>query len=369
MQDPSSSIIVPRVRVISLLGNLTVHQCVSFMKRFDVGSDVILSRTPVRVSFCGGGTDLESFWSAHPEGGAVTSMTISSYIYVLLNRRFESSIRVAYTKTEIVENIDDVEHDLVREALQEAGLTSHIEVVTIADIPSRGSGLGSSSTLTVGLLNAVHGWNGQQQGPEDLARGACDIEVIKLGQPIGQQDQYAAAYGGLNHIVFHQDGTVSVEPITVSEEITDRIAEEFILIWTGRHRKASGILEEQSQRTSSPASMDRLIRMRAQALEVRDAFQNGDLVTAGSLLDKAWRLKRDLASNITDPDIDALHGEVMACGATGCKLLGAGGGGFLLAHGGSDLEGKVRSRLPAAKCMPLKIDSHGSILMKVTRDD
>ncbi len=339
------------------------------MKRFDVGSDVILSRTPVRVSFCGGGTDLESFWGAHPEGGAVTSMAISSHIYVLLNRRFESSIRVAYTKTEIVESIDDLEHELVKEALRKADLSSHIEVVTIADIPSRGSGLGSSSTLTVGLLNAVHGWNGQQQVSEDLARGACEIEIEKLGQPIGQQDQYAAAYGGLNHIVFHQDGTVSVEPISVTNDLADRIAEEFILIWTGRHRKASDILEEQSRRTSSPTSMDRLIRMRAQAIEVRDAFQNGDLATVGSLLDEAWRLKRNLASNITDPAIDALHGEVMACGATGCKLLGAGGGGFLLAHGGGDLETKVRNRLPTAKCMPLKIDLHGSVLMKVTIDD
>ncbi|HJN54916.1 MAG TPA: hypothetical protein QF646_00845, partial [Candidatus Poseidoniales archaeon] len=191
------------------------------MKRFDVGSDVILSRTPVRVSFCGGGTDLESFWGAHPEGGAVTSMAISSHIYVLLNRRFESSIRVAYTKTEIVESIDDLEHELVKEALRKADLSSHIEVVTIADIPSRGSGLGSSSTLTVGLLNAVHGWNGQQQVSEDLARGACEIEIEKLGQPIGQQDQYAAAYGGLNHIVFHQDGTVSVEPISVTNDLAD----------------------------------------------------------------------------------------------------------------------------------------------------
>ena len=162
---------------------------------------------------------------------------------------------------------------------------------------------------------------------------------------------------------------MSVEPISVTNDLADRIAEEFILIWTGRHRKASDILEEQSRRTSSPTSMDRLIRMRAQAIEVRDAFQNGDLATVGSLLDEAWRLKRNLASNITDPAIDALHGEVMACGATGCKLLGAGGGGFLLAHGGGDLETKVRNRLPTAKCMPLKIDLHGSVLMKVTIDD
>mgnify|MGYP001196225383 CR=1 FL=1 len=339
------------------------------MKRSDVGSDVMLSRTPVRVSFCGGGTDLQSFWNAHPEGGAVTSLTISNYIYVLLNRRFESSIRVAYTKTEIVESIDDVEHELVREALQQANLTSHIEVVTVADIPSRGSGLGSSSALTVGLLNAVHAWNGQELGPEDLARGACHIEIDRLGQPIGQQDQYAAAYGGLNHIVFHQDGAVSVEPIAVSDDLAARIADEFILVWTGRHRRASGILEEQNQRTSSSASMDRLIRMREQAVEVRDAFRKGDLVAVGSLLDEGWRLKRGLSSKITDADIDALHGEVMACGATGCKLLGAGGGGFLLAHGGADLGNKVRDRLPAAKCIPLKIDPHGSIMMKVTTDD
>ena len=339
------------------------------MKRFAVGSDVMLSRTPVRVSFCGGGTDLQSFWSAHPEGGAVTSLAISNYIYVFLNRRFESSIRVAYTKTEIVESIDDVEHDLVREALREANLTSHIEVVTVADIPSRGSGLGSSSTLTVGLLNAAHGWNGQQLGPEDLARGACDIEINRLSQPIGLQDQYAAAYGGLNHIVFHQDGAVSVEPIVISDDLVARIADEFVLIWTGRHRQATGILEEQNQRTSSSASMNRLIRMREQAVEVRDAFQKGDLVAIGSLLDEGWRLKRDLSSNITDADIDALHGEVMACGATGCKLLGAGGGGFLLAHGGADMESKVLSRLPAAKCMPLRLDTHGSILMKVATDD
>ena len=247
--------------------------------------------------------------------------------------------------------------------------TSHIEVVTIADIPSRGSGLGSSSALTVGLLNAAHGFNGQKQNPESLARGACDIEITKLAQPIGLQDQYAAAYGGLNHIVFHQNGTVSVDPIPISDDFAERIGEEFTLIWTGRHRKASGILQEQNKRTSSDASMERLIRMRAQAVEVSEAFKKEDLVKVGLLLDEGWNLKRNLASNITDPEIDTLHAEVMACGATGCKLLGAGGGGFLLAHGQVGLRAKVNSRLPSAKCMPLKMDVHGSVQLKVSVDE
>ena len=203
---------------------------------------MIISRTPVRVSFCGGGTDVDWYSKSSENGGMVTSLTIDRYIHVTVNRRFDDRIRVSYSKLEIVDDFEDIEHELVRESMRITGVTSGVEITTIADIPSRGTGLGSSSAVTVGLLNALHCFAGRDVSASQLAAEACEIEINILGQPIGRQDQYAAAYGGMNSIVFHPDGEVIVEPIDISDDLKSNISDEFTLIFTGQIRSASKVL-------------------------------------------------------------------------------------------------------------------------------
>ena len=180
-------------------------------------------RTPVRVSFCGGGTDLAAFYRNHSDGGLVTSLTLDAYIYVTVNRRFDDSVRISYSQTEIVDDFEDLQHELVREAMRMTGVTSGVEVTTIADIPARGTGLGSSSTVTVGLLHALYALAGEEVSAERLAREACEIEIDVLGQTIGKQDQYAAAFGGVNQIAFNADDTVTVTPLSLAEDTLESL--------------------------------------------------------------------------------------------------------------------------------------------------
>ena len=208
-----------------------------------VGWFMIISRTPVRVSFCGGGTDLDSFAKKIEGGGMVISVAIAKYIHVTVNNRFDSKIRLSYSKMETVNTVEEIEHDLVREALKATGISNGIEITTIADIPSRGTGLGSSSAVTVGVLNALHRHIGRDVSSQHLAEEACEIEIDKLGEPIGRQDQYAAAFGGMNRISFNPDG-VEVSPIALSGDIVERMEREFSLVYTDNTRSASAVLSE-----------------------------------------------------------------------------------------------------------------------------
>ena len=231
---------------------------------------MIISRTPVRVSFCGGGTDVDWFASSEPDGGMVTSLALDRHIHVTVNRRFDDRVRVSYSSMELVDDFEDLEHELVREAMRMTGITSGVEITTIADIPSRGTGLGSSSAVTVGLLNALHRFAGHVASPEQLADEACRIEIDVLGQPIGRQDQYAAAYGGVNSITFGPDG-VGVNPLQISPYVINRLSEEFTLVFTGTSRSASEVLSEAPE---DPA--DKLARLRAireQADEARGMLE------------------------------------------------------------------------------------------------
>ncbi len=218
---------------------------------------MIISRTPVRVSFCGGGTDLDWFANSEQTGGRVTSVALNRHIYVTVNARFDEKVRISYSKMELVDNFEELEHELIRESMRITGVTSGVEITTIADIPSRGTGLGSSSTVTIGVLNALHNFAGRKVSANQLAEEACRIEIDILGQPIGRQDQYAAAYGGVNSISFGSDGVV-VKPLDLGDEVLERLESEFTLIFTGMSRRASSVLSE-----SPEDEADRLARLRA----------------------------------------------------------------------------------------------------------
>ena len=323
---------------------------------------MIISRTPVRVSFCGGGTDVDWFSTSSEKGGMVTSLAIDRYIHVIVNRRFDERIRLSYSKLEVVDNFEDLEHELVRESMRITGVTSGVEITTIADIPSRGTGLGSSSAVTVGLLNALHCFAGRNVSASQLASEACEIEIKILGQPIGRQDQYAAAFGGINSIRFCSDGNVIVDPINISEKIQSNISDEFTLIFTGQNRSASAVLLNSEEEGKS--AIDNLIRIREQADEARDFLSSGDLSKLGLLLNEAWSMKRGISSNVSNDFLDEMYSQIMSTGANGAKLLGAGGGGFFLVHGDQKLREKLQSDFSSEhRMLPLNIDFNGSSII------
>lgn len=318
---------------------------------------MLITRTPVRVSFCGGGTDLPAFYQNHAAGGLVASMALDAHIYVAINKRFDDSIRISYSQTENVDNFEDLQHELVREAMRLTGVTSGVEITTIADIPGKGTGLGSSSSVTVGLLHALHAFAGRQVSASQLAEEACRIEIEILDQTIGKQDQYAAAFGGLNQIQFNADESVTVTPI---DSNAAGLGDKFCLVWTGLTRKATPILEQQSANTSN--KMERLISMREQANEVAGMIQSGNLESIGKLLSDAWELKRGLADGISNEEIDSLFDQLMELGCSGGKLLGAGGGGFILVQTPPGVQEKISDALDN-KVLPLNADFSGSTLI------
>ena len=290
----------------------------------------------------------------------VTSLALDRHIHVTVNRRFDDKVRVSYSSMEMVSDFEDLKHELVREAMRMTGVTSGVEITTIADIPSRGTGLGSSSAVTVGLLNALHRFAGNDTSPEQLAEEACRIEIDILEQPIGRQDQYAAAFGGVNSIRFGADG-VEINPVKISPYVSKRLSDEFTLVFTGTSRSASEVLSEVPD---DPADkLDRLRAIRIQADEARETLESGDLSDLGNLLNGAWEAKRGISAGISGTDIDALHTRIMSMGATGAKLLGAGGGGFFLVHGESGLRARLAELGPEHRIIPLGIDHIGSTII------
>lgn len=296
---------------------------------------MIISRTPLRMSFVGGGSDLPDFYRRH--GGAVLSTAIDKYVYVNINRKFDGGIRLAYSKTEEVESVDQIEHRLVRAAFDCLDITGGVEITTIADIPSRGTGLGSSSSFTVGLLNAVSAYLGRHISPDDLGRLSSEIEIERCGEPIGKQDQYAAAYGGLNLIEFKADDSVLVTPIIMPPAQRKALEQRIVVFYTGITRSASGILKEQSQAVASDqAKRGALIRMVELTYQLRDELQRGSLDAFGEILDDNWNLKRTLASGVSSAEIDEWYALGKQAGAIGGKILGAGSGGFLMFYAPED---------------------------------
>ncbi|MEZ4731882.1 MAG: GHMP kinase [Caldilineaceae bacterium] len=317
---------------------------------------MIITQTPLRISFLGGGTDFRAFFQQ--EEGWVLSSAIDKYIYVIIKERFDNKIRVGYTRTELVDTIDEVQHELVRESLRKTGITKGVEIATMADIPSEGSGLGSSSTVTVGLLNAMYTYLGTPVTHEQLAREACEIELDVLGKPIGIQDQYIAAYGGQRFLCFGRDNHVGVQPLGLNEQQIRKLNEHLLLFYTNIARKAESVLAEQVQQISDKGAV--LRRMKALALQAKAALEASAFDAFGALLDESWQLKKQLASRISNSVIDERYGAARQAGASGGKITGAGGGGFLLLYCPPHHQDKVRAALSTLRELPFRLEPGGS---------
>jgi D-glycero-alpha-D-manno-heptose-7-phosphate kinase len=317
---------------------------------------MIISQSPYRVSFAGGGTDLPAFYRHEP--GAVLSTAIDHYIYVHVHKRFEPNIRVAYSQTEIAGSVDKIQHELVREAMKLVGIAEPLEITTIGDVPA-GTGMGSSSTLTVGLLHAMYAYRGRMVSQERLAKEACRIEIDILGKPIGRQDQYATAFGGVNFIRFNPDDTVDVEPVPCSAETLNELERHMLLIYTDTTRSADEILRHQSRSTAEKMAV--LRRMRELAEVMRTTFTGlGNLQEFARILNEGWELKRSLGSGVTTGQIDDLYDQARRAGAEGGKLLGAGGGGFLLLIAPPSRHHAIREALGRPRELPFRFARHGS---------
>jgi D-glycero-alpha-D-manno-heptose-7-phosphate kinase len=317
---------------------------------------MIISQTPLRISFVGGGTDLKSFY--HKEDGMVISTTIDKYVYVIVKERFDDKIYINYTQREIVDQISEIKHDLVREAMKKTGVLKGVEITTLADVPSEGSGLGSSSSLTVGLLNALYTFAGVQVTAEHVAREACEIEIDICKKPIGKQDQYIAAYGGLNKITFHPDDSVSVSRLPVYNSNLLRLGSHLLLFYTNKTRKADEILSKQKKRTEDKRKMLRLMRDFVPQLE--DSLVDGKYDGLGKLLHENWLLKKSLVNTISNSDIDKMYEKAIDAGALGGKICGAGGGGFLLLYVKKGKQDSVRAALKDYRELPFMLDPYGT---------
>lgn len=320
---------------------------------------MIISKTPMRLSFVGGGSDLPSYY--REMGGAVLSTSIDKFVYVTINTRFEEGIRLSYSRTEIVDHSDQIEHGLVKAALQKLGITSGVEITSIADIPSRGSGMGSSSSFTVGLLHALYAYSGKYVSKLDLGREACEVEIDMCKEPIGKQDQYAAAAGGLNIIEFHADDSVTVAPIVAPPGTIEQVESDLIMYYVGGDRSASAILEQQAQDVgASITKKQALEKMVGLVYTLRDELAQGNSHSVGEILHANWELKRQLTGGITTALIDETYTKAMANGATGGKLLGAGGGGFMVFSVPGGKQPQVREALSHLREVPFRFDKNGT---------
>ena len=328
---------------------------------------MIISRTPLRISFVGGGSDLPAF-STH-EPGAVVSTTINRYIYITVNPKFDRRIRASYSQTETVDRVEELQHELIREALTVAGIDSAIEITSISDIPSQGTGLGSSSSYTVGLLKALYAYRNQHVGAERIARDACEIEIGRCGKPIGKQDQYIAAYGGLQYVQFNPDGSVFVDPIVCSPGTRQRLESDLLLLYTGMTRSANPILAEHKRNLSSVTHREALQHLVRLAASFRDALTANDLSGVGDILHEGWIVKKMMAQESTNRQIDHWYECARANGARGGKITGAGGGGFLLLYAPAEDHPRICRALPELRPVPFRLEPQGTKIIYVEEAD
>jgi D-glycero-alpha-D-manno-heptose-7-phosphate kinase len=323
---------------------------------------MIISKTPMRLSLVGGGSDLPGFYREN--GGAVVSAAITKYVYLCVNSAFDHKIRISYSKTEEVEKAGDIQHRLVRAILEKLGIENGVEIASIADIPSLGSGLGSSSAFTVGLLHAMYSYKGLHRSQEDLAWEACEVEIDICGDPIGKQDQYGAAVGGIKLIRFSPDGTVAVEPIVMPGDTQLELERSMMMFYTGILRPASKILTEQSKSIGrDSAKRASTARLAAMADELSVELCQGRIENVGDFLHKGWLLKKTLSPGISTPRVDAAYEAARAAGATGGKLLGAGGGGFLVFTVPEGRRDAVRQALDPMPQIEFGIDRNGTSIV------
>ena len=328
---------------------------------------MIVSKTPLRMSFAGGGSDLPSFYKNNT--GAVLSTSINKYMYICVNKKFDGRIRLNYSKTEDVLSINEIEHPLVREALDIMDINAGIEIASMADIPSKGSGLGSSSSYTVGLLNALSAYKNNFISKEDLAKKACEIEIERCGEPIGKQDQYAAAYGGLNLIQFHSNNHVTVDPIICSSTTIHNLEKSILIFYTNQTRSASKVLKKQSEEMKNSKKREYMCRMVEIAFKMKTNLESGNLDDFGSLLDDNWRLKSLLTNDITNSVIDNWYAKALKNGALGGKLLGAGNGGFLMFFAPPSKHNNIKKALSELQCFNFGFDKDGSKIIYYNKDN
>lgn len=317
---------------------------------------MIIVQTPLRISFFGGGTDFPSYFME--EGGCVLSSAIDKYIFLSIKQRFDAKLRIGYTRTEMVDEVDQIQHELIREALRVTGIKSGVEITTMGDIPSEGSGLGSSSTVTVGALHAMYAYLGEIVSAERLAREACTIEIVTLKKPIGVQDQYIAAYGGLRFMEFMPDSEVRVEKINISADARRALNDNFLLFFTGVSRKADNILSE--QKSNIKARLTELREIKHMAHQARAYLEAENFDALGELLHQSWELKKRLAGSISNGQINEMYEAARRAGAIGGKIAGAGGGGFLLLYVPYERQNKVRAALSGLQELPFRLEADGT---------
>ena len=317
---------------------------------------MIIVQTPLRISFFGGGTDFRAFFMQ--EGGCVLSSAIDKYIFLTIKERFDSKLRIGYTQTEMVDDVDQIHHELIRESLRLTRIDRGVEITTMGDIPSEGSGLGSSSTVTVGALHAMYAYLGEIVPAERLAREACQIEIEILKRPIGIQDQYIAAYGGLRFFEFLPNGQVTAEKIKLSSEAQRALNNNFMLFFTGMSRDSSSILKEQVDNLKD--RLNELREIKHMAHEARCAIEMENFDALGVLLHQSWELKKRLAGTISNGRINEMYETARGAGAVGGKIAGAGGGGFLLLYVPFERQDQVRTKLNGLQELPFRLEAEGT---------
>jgi len=328
---------------------------------------MIITRTPLRVSFCGGGTDLPSYYQK--EQGEVVSSALDKYVYITINRLspyFENRILLKYSQSELVNSVEEIHHPIIREAMKLTGVVDSVEIASMADIPA-GTGLGSSSTYAVGLLHALHAFKGEYVSGRQLAHEACQIEIERLGDPIGKQDQYIAAYGGMCRIRFNPDESVFVDPVICSPHTRKALQDNLLIFYTGITRRAGDIL--QIQKATTDQKMDVLTRMKDLCGQILEVLQDGrSLHRFGEILHEAWLNKRTLVREISNDSINDYYEKALEAGAIGGKLLGAGGGGFLLFYVEPQNQSRVRKALIRLQELPFRFEQQGSKVIYISDD-
>lgn len=325
---------------------------------------MIITQTPLRISFLGGNTDFPDFFKKY--GGCVISSAIDKYVYCIITERFDKKIYVNWSKKEIVDSVDEIEHELVREAMKKVGISEGVEITFLADIPSEGSGLGSSSSVLVGVLNALYHYRGYTPSVEQLAREAVEVEVEILKKPIGIQDQYIASYGGLRYFRFGKNGKVFTQRIILEDGKLEDIDNHLMLFFTGRVRSSGSILKDVKKNINVNNKL--LLETKKLTKQGYRILKQGDVISLGKLLYKGWLLKKNLADNITDGQIENMCQSALDAGAIGCKIAGAGGGGFLLLVVPSDKRQAVRRALSEFQEMPFRLERDGSkVIFNVRR--
>lgn len=328
---------------------------------------MIISKTPLRMSFFGGGTDFQSYYENSLFGyGSTISTALDMYVYITVNRRFDDDIRVVYQGNELAKSVSEIKHDIIRNALQLAGIEKGIEIVYTADVPMIGAGIGlsSSSALAVGVMNALHAYNGEYVSPEQLAREACEIEIDRIGQRIGIQDQFAVAYGGFRRYRFYANGEVTAEPVICKKEHLEALKGNLLLFYTGKGRDSRKILSEQSETITQ--KMQRLDRLVEAVDRNYDHLLDGQVDEWGLELDRAWTIKKTFAAGVSTPEIDVMYDAAKSAGALGGKILGAGGGGFLLLYVPKINQAAVREKLSDYREITFSFEASGSQIIFMT---